>query len=153
MGAAEYTDCTYWCYIKACWQGESVQTEEHREYGVSALSKNFISASWLHNKATLHGSCKSTPLPHWRPPPLLLLHSSQPPFCFLSFDLFTAEPAFQCSFNPSSVHSLDPHSSHPTHYFSYQIAFPGLFHPCKPPRQQSGSDWDTVLGVTFGVGI
>lgn len=56
---------------------------------------------------------------HRSSPPLLLFHSSQPPFCFLSFDLFTAEPAFQCSFNPSSVHSPNPPSSHTPHYFSY----------------------------------
>lgn len=36
------------------------------------------------------------------------LYSTQAnhPSAFLSFDLFTAEPAFQCSFNPSGVVSL-----------------------------------------------
>ena len=55
------------------------------------------------------------------PPPLHLFHISQPPFSFLSFDLFTAEPAFQCSFNPSSVHSPDPSFAHPHKHLSRSL--------------------------------
>lgn len=109
----------------------------------------------LHNGATLHGSCKSTPLFPRLPPSLLLFHISQPTFCFLSFDLFTAEPAFQCSFNPSRVHSLEPPTSNPHTILFLRNAAQSLrllrqsSHQNYPLRQRSGSYWFTVCSQTF----
>lgn len=118
----------------------------------------------LHNRAALHGSCIPTVLFPCLLPPLLLSHISQSSFYFLSFDLFPAEPAFQCSFNPSNIHSFDPSCSPsltPTPYFSYLKHFnhsrglylDSLATQTNPPRRRSGSHWFIVLDITIRAGI
>lgn len=93
-------------------------------------------------------------------PLLLLFHCSQPRLCFLSFDLFTAETTFQCSFNPLSVNPLilllpTPTTSSLIWGLTKQYPRPSSWvvsYPCKLPggkKKQSGPECTAVLGVTL----
>lgn len=83
--------------------------------------------SRLHNRVTLRGP---TPLP-LSPFPI-----SQPPFCFLSFDIFTAEFAFHSSFNPSGCSLHRPSFPPP----SPSLHLNSLATRANPSWRQSSSD-------------
>lgn len=68
---------------------------------------------WLRKRLRYEAPVNQYCCPRGPTPTPLYSAQANHPSAFLSFDLFTAEPAFQCSFNPSGVVSL------PLLYFSY----------------------------------